>query len=287
MRRVWPSQGRASAGIFAYPAPRLQRGCAASQYVDLITGGNERTMNFKGVLGEPTIWPNSALMALIPTARIGLPLLALTAACGAAVVSVILHETQPSVETRSATTGAAVAPTADVRDGVSAALAKALPPTVSPVLPDGGDAIMPAFEFVLVGRAGDAVIAGTAAPGAAVELSRNAEPLDTAIADQFGQFVMTPSRLPSGDYELTLRSRQGNGKQATSRRSVAVTVQPSPTDQNIAPMTSDKASVVPAKPLVSSTVRHSSRTRREATGPAARDLGGRPELFNHVIGSHQ
>jgi hypothetical protein len=42
-----------------------------------------------------------------------------------------------------------------------------------------------------------------------------ASPLIEAIADQFGQFVMTPSRLPSGDYELTLRSRQGNGKQAT------------------------------------------------------------------------
>jgi hypothetical protein len=101
------------------------------------------------------------------------------------------------------------------------------------------------------------------------------------------RFVMTPSRLPSGDYELTLRSRQGNGKQATSHRSVAVTVQPSLTDQNIAPMTSGKASVVPAKPLVSSNVHHPSRTRREATGPAAQDLSGRPKLFNHVIGSHQ
>jgi hypothetical protein len=116
-----------------------------------------------------------------------------------------------------------------------------------------------------------------------VELLRNAEPLDRAIADQFGRFVMTPSRLPSGDYELTLRSRQGNGKQATSHRSVAVTVQPSLTDQNIAPMTSGKASVVPAKPLVSSNVHHPSRTRREATGPAAQDLSGRPKLFNHVM----
>jgi hypothetical protein len=96
---------------------------------------------------------------------------------------------------------------------------------------------------------------------------------------------MTPSRLPSGDYELTLRSRKGNGKEATSRRSVPVTVQPSLTDQNIAPMTSDKASVVPAKP--SSTVRQPSRTGREATGPAAQDLSGPPKLFNHVIGSHQ
>ena len=198
-----------------------------------------------------------------------------------------LYETQPSVETKSATTAAAVAPRAGTGEEGSAAFATALPPAVSPGLRDSGDAIVPAFEFALVGRAGDAVIAGTAEPGAAVELLRNGEPLEQAIADQFGRFVMTPSRLPSGDYELTLRSRQGNGKQATSHRSVAVTVQPSLTDQNIAPMTSGKASVVPAKPLVSSNVHHPSRTRREATGPAAQDLSGRPKLFNHVIGSHQ
>jgi len=215
--------------------------------------------------------------------RITLPFLALTAACGAALVSGILYETQPSVDTSSANTAAAVAPTAGTGGEGSAALATALPPAVSPGL--SGDVIVPAFEFALVGRAGDAVIAGTAEPGAAVELLRNGEPLEQAIADQFGQFVMTPSRLPSGDYELTLRSRKGSGKEATSRRSVPVTVQPSLTDQNIAPMTSDKASVVPAKP--SSTVRQPSRTGREATGPAAQDLSGRPKLFNHVTGSHQ
>ena len=205
----------------------------------------------------------------------------LTAAFGAALVYRILYETQPSVETRAATTAAAVAPTADVGDEGSAALAKALPPTVSPGSPDIGDVIMPAFDFALVGRAGDAVIAGTAAPGATVELLRNGEVLDRAIADQFGQFVMNPSRLPSGDYELTLRSRQGNGKQATSRRSVAVTVQPTLT-------TSDKASAIPAKSVVvPSIVRHPSRARHEAKGPAAQDVSGlRPKLFNHVLGSH-
>jgi hypothetical protein len=187
----------------------------------------------------------------------------LTAASGAALVSGILYEKQPS----------SAAPTA-------------FPPALSPRPPDNGDVIMPTFDVALVGRAGDAVIAGTAAPGAAVELLRNGEVLDRAIADQFGQFIMNPSRLPSGDYELTLRSRQGNGKQATSRRSVAVTVQPSLTDQNIAPMTSDKASVIPAEPLVPSTVRRPSRTRREATGPA-QDPSGRRKLFNHAIGSQR
>jgi hypothetical protein len=216
---------------------------------------------------------------LIPP--ITLPSLALTAACGAALVSGILYETQPSVETRSATTAAAVAPTAGAGEEESAALATALPPAVSPSSPDSGDVIMPAFEVALVGRAGDAVIAGTAAPGADVELLRNGESLDRAIADRFGHFVMNPSRLPSGDYELTLRSREVNGKQATSRGSVAVTVQPGLTDQNSTLLTPDKARVDPAKPVVPSTVHHPSRARREATGPAG------SKLFNHVVGSHQ
>ena len=205
-------------------------------------------------------------MTPISIARIALPFFVLTAASGAAVVSGILYEKQSS-----------------------SAVPTALPPAFSQRSPDSGDVIMPAFDVALVGRTGDAVIAGTAAPGAVVELLRNGEPLDRAIADQFGQFVMNPSRLPSGDYELTLRSRQVNGAQATSRRSVAVTVQSSPTDQNIALTTSDKESVIPTKPVVvPSIVRHPSRARREAKGPAAQDLTGlRPKLFNRIVGSHR
>ena len=110
-------------------------------------------------------------MTPISIGRITVAFLALTAAGGAALVSSILYEKQPSVETA---TSAATAPARS---------------------PDSGDVIMPAFDVALVGRAGDAVIAGTAAPGAAVELLRNGEPLDRAIADQIGQFVMTPSGL--------------------------------------------------------------------------------------------
>jgi len=163
-------------------------------------------------------------MTPFPISRIALPLLALIAACGAALLSGILY--QPTGETRAATTARAAAPRAVAPHDASIADATARPPVVSPRSPHKGYKIMPAFEFALVGKAGDAVIAGTAAPGAAVELLRNGEPLDQAIANQFGQFVMTPSRLPSGDYELTLRSRQESGEEATSGRGVAVTVQP-------------------------------------------------------------
>jgi nucleoid-associated protein YgaU len=79
---------------------------------------------------------------------------------------------------------------------------------------------------VRVEPAGDAVIAGRAAPGAVVELLRNGERHDRAVADQAGQFVMVPPRLPPGEYDLTLTSRQADGKQATSKQSVAVALHP-------------------------------------------------------------
>jgi nucleoid-associated protein YgaU len=84
------------------------------------------------------------------------------------------------------------------------------------------DESVPAFDIARIERTGDAVIAGRAAPGAIVELLRNGEQHDRTVADKSGQFVMIPPRLPAGDYELTLRSRQPDGKQATSKQGVAV-----------------------------------------------------------------
>jgi nucleoid-associated protein YgaU len=94
-------------------------------------------------------------------------------------------------------------------------------PAVSPRSPDTDESV-PVFDIARIERTGDAVIAGRAAPGAIVELLRNGERHDQAVADQSGQFVMVPPRLPPGDYELTLRSRQPDGKQATSKQSVVV-----------------------------------------------------------------
>jgi hypothetical protein len=55
-----------------------------------------------------------------------------------------------------------------------------------------------------------------------VELLRNGERHDQAVANQSGQFVMVPPRLPPGDYELTLRSRLPDGTLATSKHGVVV-----------------------------------------------------------------
>ncbi|WP_425117050.1 LysM peptidoglycan-binding domain-containing protein [Bradyrhizobium sp.] len=171
------------------------------------------------------------VMTAISIGRIVVPSLALVAVGGAALVFAITHVgREPPVETRAATAAPAVSPPAsNARDEVSAALATAqaeakavaATPAVSPRAPDTDESV-PDFDIARIEPNGDAVIAGRAAPGAIVELLRNGEPHDRAVADQSGQFVMVPPRLPPGDYELTLRSRQPDGKQVTSKQSVVV-----------------------------------------------------------------
>ena len=170
-------------------------------------------------------------MTAASIARTVVPFLALVAACGAALVFGIRHvQREPSVETRAATAVPAVAPPASgARDEGSAALATAQAKAnaavaalaVSPRSLDTDESV-PVFDIARIEPTGDAVIAGRAAPGAVVELLRNGERHDRAVADQSGQFVMVPPRLPPGDYELTLRSRQPDVKQATSKQSVVV-----------------------------------------------------------------
>ena len=163
--------------------------------------------------------------------RIVVPSLALVAVCGAALAFGITHVwREPPVETRTATAAPEVSPPASgAPDKGSAALATvqaeanaaAAALAVAPRAPDTNESV-PAFDIARIERTGDAVIAGTATPGATVELLRNGEFHDRTVADKSGQFVMVPPRLPAGDYELTLRSQQPDGKQATSKQSVAV-----------------------------------------------------------------
>jgi nucleoid-associated protein YgaU len=163
--------------------------------------------------------------------RIVVPSLVLVAACGAALAFGVMHVwREPPVETRAATAAPEVSPPVSVApDKGSAALAAvqaeanaaAAALAVAPRAPDTNESL-PAFDIARIERTGDAVIAGTAAPGATVELLRNGELHDRTVADKSGQFVMVPPRLPVGDYELTLRSQQPDGKQAISKQSVAV-----------------------------------------------------------------
>jgi nucleoid-associated protein YgaU len=156
--------------------------------------------------------------------RIVLPSLAFVAAGGIALAFGITHLWRElPVEIRAATVAAAVLPPASAAQSAAAQQANAVAVALvaSPRSSDT-DESLPAFDIARIERTGDAVIAGRAAPGAIVELLRNGEPHDRAVADQSGQFVMTPPQLPPGDYELALRTREPDGKQATSKQSVVV-----------------------------------------------------------------
>jgi nucleoid-associated protein YgaU len=162
-------------------------------------------------------------------ARIVIPSLALVAACGAALVfglpdawreqpveSEIATAVPPPSASGAADEAAAALATAQVE---ASTLAAEL--AVSPRSPDA-DESAPVIDVARIDRTGEAVIAGRAAPGAVVELLLNGQRHHQEVADQSGLFVMVPARLPPGDYELTLRSRQSDGKQATSKQGVAV-----------------------------------------------------------------
>ncbi|WGR94951.1 LysM peptidoglycan-binding domain-containing protein [Bradyrhizobium sp. ISRA435] len=129
-------------------------------------------------------------------------------------------------------------------DKLSAALA---PPPPTP-----GSDQLPEFDVVRVEPNGEAVIAGRAAPGATVELLRNGEPHDRVVADQSGQFAMIPRALPPGNYDLTLRARQDDGREVVSRQSVAVAVNPTPSERPVvALMSPNKPPRLPSTPQTS------------------------------------
>ncbi|HUN97655.1 MAG TPA: LysM peptidoglycan-binding domain-containing protein [Bradyrhizobium sp.] len=173
--------------------------------------------------------------------RMALPQLALVAACGALLVFGVTYILREPIQHEAAPEANAVAPappvsapalpsaSSDRSESPAAALpaaqaeANALADELgaSPPPPDSGGS-KPSFDVARIEQDGEAVIAGRAAPGATVELLRNDEQLDQAVADKSGQFVMVPSRLPSGDYELTLRSRLPDGTLATSQQGVKV-----------------------------------------------------------------
>jgi nucleoid-associated protein YgaU len=192
------------------------------------------------------------------TSRMIVPLAALAVGCGLALVLAIQHlRREPPVEIKVASAVPAVSTPASAKPGPeplqsAQAQANALIAGLagSPALPKSDDAGEPTFDVARIEPTGEAVIAGRSRPGATVELLRNGELHDRTVADQSGQFVMVPSsRLPSGTYDLTLRSREPNGKQSTSRQSVAVAIEPRSTDRPVvALVTPDKPTVVLSQP---------------------------------------
>ena len=200
--------------------------------------------------------------------RMVLPGIALAVAVGIALVFGIQHiRHAPPADTKAATAAPEATkpalsapwtakPASGAPDQAPAGLASvqaeakavAAALTQSPPSPSHEDSV-PEFDVARIEPTGDAVVAGRAAPGATVELLRNGEIHDHAVADQSGQFVMVTPRLPPGTYDLTLRSREPDGKETTSKQSVAVALDPTPNEKPVvALMTPDKPSVVLSQP---------------------------------------
>jgi nucleoid-associated protein YgaU len=196
-------------------------------------------------------------MTAISASRTIIPFLAF-AACGVALALTIQHiRREPTVDTGTATIAPSISkPASDARGQSSAPLATAKAEANAvvdaligqPPSPESSDGV-PTFDVARIEPTGEAVIAGRAVPGATVELLRNGEVHDRAVADQSGQFVIIAPPLPSGTYDLTLRSKQTDGKQVTSKQSVAVVLEPKATERPVvALITPDKPTVVLSQP---------------------------------------
>ena len=75
---------------------------------------------------------------------------------------------------------------------------------------------------------------------------------------------MVPHRLPPGDYELTLRSKQDDGKSSISKEKVVVALPPSLTEQPVVTLVAPiKANIESSKPLMNP---HRSALRTSAPG---------------------
>lgn len=195
-----------------------------------MAGANRRSLSARthGDIDPRMTIMNATAMRLV------IPLLALAAGGTAALVFGIRQTQQilsgnPQLMAAAPSAPAAPAQNLDTRNQKTA-LAKAQTETAAladalagPSPAPGSDAV-PEFDVVNIEPTGETVVAGRAAPGATVELLRNGEVHDRAVADKSGQFVMVPRPLPPGNYDLTLRMTR-DGKQVSSTQSVAVALE--------------------------------------------------------------
>ena len=134
----------------------------------------------------------------------------------------------------------------------------AVQPETQPEAPAAGNAAaepkVPAFDTVRVEKTGEAVIAGTATPGADVVVMLDGKPIGKTTANGDGAFVIVPDTpLPVGSGALTLESRAPGAASATaSQQSVAVIVPAAdqPQEALVAVVSPDQPTKVLQKPEV-------------------------------------
>ena len=196
-------------------------------------------------------------MTAISASRTIIPIIALVACSVAAAFAVYHVRREAPADTAAATSAPAISGPASDGPGQSAAsLARAKSEANavvdaligSPPPPENSDGV-PTFDVASIEPTGSAVIAGRAAPGATVELLRDGEVHDRVVADKSGQFVMVPPKLPPGTYDLTLRAKQADGTQTTSKQRVTTVLEPKSTERPVvALVTPDKPTRVLSQP---------------------------------------
>jgi nucleoid-associated protein YgaU len=194
-------------------------------------------------------------MTAISISRIVLPLVAVIAA-GGVVFAIQYVGREPPADMAAMSAPAISKPASDAREQSAASLTKAKSEANavvdaligSPPSAENSDGV-PTFDVASIEPTGEAVVAGRAAPGATVELLRDGEVHDRAVADKSGQFVMVPPKLPPGTYDLTLRSKAADGTVATSQQRVTAALEPRSTERPVvALVTPNKPTVVLSQP---------------------------------------
>jgi len=195
-------------------------------------------------------------MTAISISRIVLSLLAVVAVGGTVFAIQYVRREPPADSVAAAPVPAISGSASQTRDQSTAPLATAKSEANAvvdaligrPPAPESNDGV-PTFDVARIEPSGEAVIAGRAAPGATVELLRDGEVHDRAVADSSGQFVIVPPKLPSGTYDLTLRSKQADGTVTTSKQRVTAALEPKSTERPVvALVTPDKPTVVLSQP---------------------------------------
>lgn len=116
----------------------------------------------------------------------------------------------------------------------AAALPAALPAAADPTLPLPLPEA-PRFHIARVGARGMLVTAGSAAPGAEVQLQEGGQELGRARADARGEWVILPADpLPPGPKELSLLARSPGGSSIRSRDTLLLVV-PEPQVAQVTP----------------------------------------------------
>src|SRR3954470_19158450 len=98
----------------------------------------------------------------------------------------------------------------------------------APPAPAAPAPAFPRFDVVKVDPAGNAVIAGRAAPGARVRALDGNKPLGETTADQRGEWVLMPEKpIAAGERQLTLEATDPKtGARRSSKDTVAVAIAP-------------------------------------------------------------